>query len=36
MFMELSDVNNSLENISLPADQKKAVLQLTDAKIIMR
>jgi hypothetical protein len=31
--MELSEVNSSLDNISLPADQKKAVLQLIDAKI---
>ena len=31
--MELSDVSSSLDNISLPADQKKAVLQLIDAKI---
>ncbi len=31
--MDISDVNDSLENISLPADQKKAVLQLIDTKI---
>jgi uncharacterized protein Yka (UPF0111/DUF47 family) len=31
--MELSDVTSSLEGISLPAHQKKAVLQLIDAKI---
>jgi len=31
--MELSEVNSSLNSISLPADQKKAMLQLIDAKI---
>ncbi|MBN9383901.1 MAG: hypothetical protein J0H74_24310 [Chitinophagaceae bacterium] len=31
--MDISEVNNSLENISLPIDQRKAVLQLIDTKI---
>ena len=31
--MDLSEVNNGLEIISLPADQKKAILHLIDAKI---
>lgn len=31
--MDLSEINNSLENISLPVDQKKAVLLLIDSKI---
>jgi hypothetical protein len=31
--MDISEVDNRLEIISLPADQKKAILQLTDAKI---
>jgi hypothetical protein len=31
--MDISEVNNSLENISLPTDQRKAVLQLIDTKI---
>ena len=33
LTMDLSEVNNGLENISLPIDQKKAVLQLIDTKI---
>ena len=33
LTMDISEVNNSLENISLPIDQKKAVLQLIDTKI---
>jgi hypothetical protein len=31
--MDISEVDNRLEIISLPADQKKAILQLIDAKI---
>jgi hypothetical protein len=31
--MELSEVSNSLDNISLAVDQKKAILNLIDAKI---
>jgi hypothetical protein len=31
--MNLSEVSSSLENISLPPDQKEAILQLIDAKI---
>jgi hypothetical protein len=31
--MELLEVNNSLDNISLPVDQKKAILQVIDVKI---
>jgi hypothetical protein len=31
--MDISEVNNRLEIISLPADQKKAILLLIDAKI---
>ena len=31
--MNISEVNNSLENIPLPPDRKKAILQLIDAKI---
>jgi hypothetical protein len=31
--MDISEVNNGLEIISLPADQKKAILHLIDAKI---
>ncbi len=31
--MNISEVSDSLENISLPPDQKKAMLQLIDAKI---
>jgi hypothetical protein len=31
--VDISEVNNSLENIALPAEQKKAVLQLIDTKI---
>ena len=30
--MNISEVSSSLENISLPQDQKKAILQLIDAK----
>ena len=31
--MNISEVSSSLENIPLPPDQKKAILQLIDAKI---
>jgi len=31
--MNLSEVSGSLENISLPPSQKKAILELIDAKI---
>jgi len=31
--MDISEVSDSLENIALPTDQKKAVLQLIDTKI---
>jgi len=31
--MELTEVSSSLDNISLPVDQKKAILQLIDVKI---
>lgn len=31
--MNISEVSSSLENILLPPDQKKAMLQLIDAKI---
>jgi len=31
--MNLSEISSGLENISLPPDQKKAILQLIDAKI---
>ncbi|HVU95344.1 MAG TPA: hypothetical protein VHE34_08975 [Puia sp.] len=31
--MELSDVNCSLDNISLPVDQRKAILKLIDVKV---
>ena len=31
--MKISEVSDSLEHISLPSDQKKAMLQLIDAKI---
>lgn len=31
--MDMLDVNNGLESITLPADQKKAILKLIDAKI---
>jgi hypothetical protein len=31
--MDISEVSNGLEIISLPADQKKAILHLIDAKI---
>jgi hypothetical protein len=31
--MNISEVSNSLDQISLPPDQKKAMLQLIDAKI---
>ena len=31
--MDILDVNNGLESINLPADQKKAILKLIDAKI---
>ena len=31
--MELTEVSSSLDNISLPGDQKKAILQLIDVKI---
>ena len=31
--MNISEVSSSLENIPLPQDQKKAMLQLIDAKI---
>ena len=31
--MNISEVSDSLEHISLPADQKKAMLQLIDVKI---
>ena len=31
--MNISEVSSSLENISLPPDQKKAILQLIDSKI---
>ncbi len=31
--MNLSEVSSSLENIPLPPDQKRAILQLIDAKI---
>lgn len=31
--MDISEVSGSLENISLPPDQKKAILQLIDTKI---
>jgi len=31
--MDISEVDNRLEIISLPADQEKAILQLIDAKI---
>ena len=31
--MNISEVSSSLENIPLPPDQKKAMLQLIDAKI---
>jgi hypothetical protein len=31
--MNISEVSSSLENISLPPDQKKAILQPIDAKI---
>lgn len=29
----MSEVNNSMENIALPAETKKAILQLIDIKI---
>ena len=31
--MNISEVSDSIEHISLPPDQKKAMLQLIDAKI---
>lgn len=31
--MNITEVNSSLENISLPTDQKNAYLQLIDSKI---
>ncbi|MBS1663909.1 MAG: hypothetical protein JST68_22880 [Bacteroidetes bacterium] len=31
--MNISELSGSLENISLPSEQKKAILQLIDAKI---
>jgi hypothetical protein len=31
--MDISEVNSSLEKVSLEADQKMAILQLIDAKI---
>jgi hypothetical protein len=31
--MDILDVNSGLESITLPADQKKAILKLIDAKI---
>ncbi len=31
--MDISEVNSGLEKVSLPADQKKAIFQLIDAKI---
>jgi hypothetical protein len=31
--MDIWEVNNGLEDIALPADQKKAILKLIDAKI---
>jgi len=31
--MELTDVSSSLDNISLPVDQKKAILRLIDVKV---
>ncbi|HEV2483058.1 MAG TPA: hypothetical protein VGS79_25510 [Puia sp.] len=31
--MKISEVNDSLENIDLPATQKKGILQVIDAKI---
>lgn len=31
--MDISEVNGGLEKVSLPADQKKAIFQLIDAKI---
>jgi hypothetical protein len=31
--MDISEINSGLERVSLPADQKKAILQLIDAKI---
>jgi hypothetical protein len=31
--MNISELSSSLENIPLPPDQKKAILQLIDAKI---
>jgi len=31
--MEIAEVSSSLEQIALPADQKKAMLQLLDLKI---
>jgi hypothetical protein len=31
--MEIAEVSSSLEQIALPADQKKAMLQLIDLKI---
>jgi hypothetical protein len=30
--MDVWEVNNGLEDIALPADQKKAILKLIDAK----
>lgn len=31
--MNISDVNDSLENMDLPAHQKRSILQVIDAKI---
>jgi hypothetical protein len=31
--MDISDINESLENMALPAETKKAILQLIDIKI---
>lgn len=31
--MDISEVSNSLEDVSLPPKQKKAILQLIDTKI---
>jgi hypothetical protein len=31
--MDISEINSGLKRVSLPADQKKAILQLIDAKI---
>lgn len=33
MRMNISEVSEGIEKVSLPSDQKKAILQLIDAKI---